>query len=163
MCRFRGRIHSDTRVILKLHIILLVLSLNSIHYASFGNSVHGFGEKNFFASVKLKLNDPCEVLAKVWKTQNSTGLLPWIHFVLMLNYAETSKFTVLKLISKEQRHTNRKNASYEGAKKLQNKFLVPRIQGTLIHKNLFSPKGHPHTQNFNFHYKTFQQTHDKIT
>ena len=57
------------------------------------------------------MHNPCEVLARIWKAQNSPRLLPWIYSVLRLKYAEPSKFTVLKV-------------DFEGAKKLQQKNFI---------------------------------------
>ena len=127
MCRFCGGINSDTRVTLKLNKILLVLSLNSIHYASFGITVCGFrGRIYSSARVNLKLHDPCEVLARIWKAQNSPRLLLWIYSVLRLKYEQQSKFTVFKI-------------DYEAAKKLQEKnFILWRSKETPTLKVLFA-------------------------
>ena len=84
-----------------------VRSLNSIHYARFGISACGFrGRICSFARVNVKLHDPCEVLARIWKAQNSPRLLPWVYSVLKLKHAEPSKFTVFKI-------------DFKGAKTLQ--------------------------------------------
>ena len=82
-------------------------SLTCIHYASFGISVCRFLERIYsLTRVDFKLHDHCEVLARIWKAQNSPRLLPRIYSVLRLKYAEPSKFTVSK-------------SDCEGAKKLQ--------------------------------------------
>ena len=102
--------------------ILWVLSRNRIHYTSFIINVWGFrGRLYSFARVNLKLHDPCELLAKNRTAQNSPHLLPWISSVLKLRDAEPSKFLFLRLISWEQRYSNRHLASCEGAKKLHHK------------------------------------------
>ena len=103
------------------------------------------------------MHDPCEVLARVWKAQNSPRLLPWIYSVLRLKYAEPSKFTVLKIdfegakklqqknfhFVKEQRNSNTEISFCKGAKKLQytnfelNKLLIQseaREKDTFPHK-----------------------------
>ena len=91
-------------------------SLTCIHYASFGISVCRFRERIYsLTRVNLKLHDPCEVLARIWKTQNSHHLLPWIYSVLRLKYAKLSKFTVWLWRSKETQHYN---FFCKGAKKL---------------------------------------------
>ena len=55
-------------------------SLTCIHYASFGISVCRFRERIYsLTRVSLKFHDPCEVLARIWKAQNSPRLLPWIY------------------------------------------------------------------------------------
>ena len=98
MRRIRGWVSSDTRVILKLHNILLARSLNSSHYTSIEISLCEFrGRVNFFARVNLKLHDPCEVLARIWKSQNSPRLLTWIYSILGPKYAEPCKPSVSKI------------------------------------------------------------------
>ena len=87
-------------------------SLTCIHYASFGISVCRFLERIWsLTRVNLKLHDPCEVLARVWKDQNSPRLLLWIYSVLRLKYAEPSKITVFK-------------SDCEGATRLQGKIFI---------------------------------------
>ena len=108
-------------------------SLTCIHYASFGISVCRFRERIYsLTRVSLKFHDPCEVLARIWKAQNSPRLLPWIYSVLRLKYAEPSKFTVFKIwfwrsketptekfhFVKEQRNSNTEISCCKGAKKL---------------------------------------------
>ena len=61
-------------------------------------SVCGFrGRLYSFARVNLKLQDPREVLAKIWKAQNSPRRLPWIYSALRLKYAKPSKFSVFEI------------------------------------------------------------------
>ena len=123
-----------------------------VPWTNFGSEARG----------NLKLHEPCEVLARVWKAQNSLRLLPWIYSVLRLKYAEPSKFTVLKIdfegakklqqknfilwrsketptekfhFVKEQRNSNRKISFCEGAKKLQQKnFILWRSKETPTEK-----------------------------
>ena len=136
-CWFRGRFCSDTRVIFNLHNILLVLILNSIHYANFGISVCGFrGEIYSLARVCPKLHDPCEIVEKIWKSQTSPRLLLWIYCMLRLQYADPSKFIVFKV-------------HCEGGKKLQQinfilwtgkgtttlTFVFAKCKESQIHKN----------------------------
>ena len=100
-------------------------SLTCIHYASFGISVCRFrGRIYSFALVDINLHDPCEVLARIWKSQNSPRLLPWIYSVFRLKNAEPSKCTVLKI-------------DCEGANKLQHwNFFSQRSKETPIPKFL---------------------------
>ena len=74
--------------------------------------------------VDLKLHDPFEVLARIWKAQSSPRLLPWIYSVLRLKYAEPSKFTVFKIDCEGTQNSNEKNLFCEGAKELQQKNFV---------------------------------------
>ena len=124
MCLFRGRIYFDTRVILKLYNNLLVLSQNSIHYASFGISVCRYcGRIYSFASVNLKMQGPCEDLLRIWKIQNSPHLLPWIYSLLGLKYAEQSQHIVFEI-------------DFPGPKALQKKnCILRRIKETATQKN----------------------------
>ena len=97
-------------------------SLTCIHYASLSISVCSFRERIYsLTRVNFKVHDPCEVLARIWKAQNSPRLLPWIYSVLRLKYAEPTKLTVFKSSCKGAKKLQQKVSSCEGAKKLQQK------------------------------------------
>ena len=83
-----------------------------IPWTNFGSEARG----------NLKLHDPCEVLARIWKAQNSPRLLPWIYSVLRLKYADPSKFTVFKIDFEGTKKLQQKFSVCEGANKLQQKF-----------------------------------------